>query len=489
MLRELAAGGTRHVVVAPIGFVCDHVEVLYDLDVEARATAAALALGFTRAATPNDHPAFIRMLAQVVRAAQRRGMTTRDVIVVGGGIAGLAAAHRLTELAAVRQAPIRVTLLEAASRVGGAIATERVDGFLVEAGADNFLTEKPWALALCHRLGLDDRLIATRDEQRRTFVVHDGRLHPLPEGFLLVAPTRIGALLRSSLFTWAGKLRMACDLVLPRGRGRGDESLDVLRRAAASAARRSSASSSRSSAASIPRTRRASASRRRCRVFLEMERRSRSLILGLRRQARAAARAERRALEPVRQLRRRHADARRRAGAAPSGGRDPPRRACGGAAAAVGGRRRRRTRLGRDARRAASACARRAWSSPRRPSSPPTSCVRSMPGSATELAAIPYASSAIVTIAYARADVPHPLDGFGFVVPAIERRRSIAGIVHEHEVRGARARGRRAAAASSAAARSRRSAMACRDEELVALARDASSRRSSASWRPRASCG
>jgi ferrochelatase len=67
-LRELAARGVRHVVVSPIGFVCDHVEVLYDLDVEACATAAALGLGFTRAAAPNDHPAFVRMLAQVVRA-------------------------------------------------------------------------------------------------------------------------------------------------------------------------------------------------------------------------------------------------------------------------------------------------------------------------------------------------------------------------------------------------------------------------------------
>jgi ferrochelatase len=68
LLRERAAQGTRHVVLVPIGFVCDHVEVLYDLDVEARATAAALGLGLTRAETANDHPAFIRMLAALVRA-------------------------------------------------------------------------------------------------------------------------------------------------------------------------------------------------------------------------------------------------------------------------------------------------------------------------------------------------------------------------------------------------------------------------------------
>jgi ferrochelatase len=68
-LRAAAAAGVRDVVAAPIGFVCDHVEVLYDLDVEARATAATLGLGFVRASTVNDHPAFIAMLADVVRGA------------------------------------------------------------------------------------------------------------------------------------------------------------------------------------------------------------------------------------------------------------------------------------------------------------------------------------------------------------------------------------------------------------------------------------
>jgi len=68
-LRALAPEGRRDVVVVPVGFVCDHVEVLYDLDVEARATARAAGLGFARASTVNDHPLFIRMLAEVVAAA------------------------------------------------------------------------------------------------------------------------------------------------------------------------------------------------------------------------------------------------------------------------------------------------------------------------------------------------------------------------------------------------------------------------------------
>ncbi len=67
LIRTLAADGVRRVVVAPIGFVCDHVEVLYDLDVEARQVAADVGIDFVRAPTVNDHPQFIRMLADVVR--------------------------------------------------------------------------------------------------------------------------------------------------------------------------------------------------------------------------------------------------------------------------------------------------------------------------------------------------------------------------------------------------------------------------------------
>ena len=67
VLRSLAADGVRDVVLLPIGFVCDHVEVLYDLDIEARQVADAIGVRLVRAATVNDHPLFIRMLADVVR--------------------------------------------------------------------------------------------------------------------------------------------------------------------------------------------------------------------------------------------------------------------------------------------------------------------------------------------------------------------------------------------------------------------------------------
>ena len=77
MIRDFAARGVKDVVVAPIGFVCDHVEVLYDLDIEAKKLAADLGVKMLRASCPNDHPTFIRMMASVIeeriRKAENRG--------------------------------------------------------------------------------------------------------------------------------------------------------------------------------------------------------------------------------------------------------------------------------------------------------------------------------------------------------------------------------------------------------------------------------
>ncbi|MGH7896266.1 MAG: protoporphyrinogen oxidase, partial [Candidatus Binatia bacterium] len=143
------------------------------------------------------------------------------VVVVGGGIAGIAAALRVVERAPAAE----LTLLEAAPRLGGTIATVRRDGFVIETGPDSFITDKPCALALCERMGLAGDLVGTREEDRRTYVAHGERLYPLPDGFLLLAPTSLRPLATSPLFSWRGKLRMGLDLVLPRRRETADESL------------------------------------------------------------------------------------------------------------------------------------------------------------------------------------------------------------------------------------------------------------------------
>lgn len=149
----------------------------------------------------------------------------RRIVVIGGGIAGLAAAHRLVELKNNQRISFEITLLEASNRLGGCIATHRVGDFLVEAGPDSFITEKPWALRLSERLGLGARLVSTQAAHQKIYVVHNGKLVPLPEGFFLLAPTRLTPFLRTPLFSWRGKLRMAAELFVPRGELNNDESL------------------------------------------------------------------------------------------------------------------------------------------------------------------------------------------------------------------------------------------------------------------------
>ena len=145
----------------------------------------------------------------------------RQIAVIGGGIAGLAAAHRLVEL----DSSCSITLMEASSRLGGVLSTLERDGFQVERSADNFITTIPWGLNLCNRLGLSDQLIQTNSAFRRTFVVHSGRLYRLPEGFLMMAPTRMWPLAVTPLLSPLGKLRAAMEYFIPAQKSDADESM------------------------------------------------------------------------------------------------------------------------------------------------------------------------------------------------------------------------------------------------------------------------
>ena len=131
-------------------------------------------------------------------------------------MAGLAAAYELQRRGA------SFVLIEAAPRPGGVVRTERVDGFTLDAGPDSLLVQKPAALELCRELGLGDRLLSTLEP--RTAYVLRGRLRPLPEASVLGIPTAIAPWVTSRLLSPAGRLRLAADLVLPRGGG-SDESV------------------------------------------------------------------------------------------------------------------------------------------------------------------------------------------------------------------------------------------------------------------------
>ncbi len=153
------------------------------------------------------------------------------VAVVGGGVSGLAAAHRLMELTAASGRTCELTLFEAGPRVGGVMRTRRIGDYLVETGADSFITNKPWAVDLCRRLGLEDQLIPTDNRFRRSLVLRKGKPVPVPEGFMLLSPSKVWPVLTSPIFSPWGKLRLGMEYFLPRGRGDSDESLaDFVRR-------------------------------------------------------------------------------------------------------------------------------------------------------------------------------------------------------------------------------------------------------------------
>lgn len=141
---------------------------------------------------------------------------SRSTIVVGGGIGGLACAHRLRCLAAVGGMPRRITVLEAGARWGGVIASERRDGFLCERGPDAVLTAKPAAVELMREVGLEARIIGVSPEARRTLIARGPRLVPVPDGLYLLAPGRLWPFVTSRAIGWRGKLRMLGDLFLPR---------------------------------------------------------------------------------------------------------------------------------------------------------------------------------------------------------------------------------------------------------------------------------
>ncbi len=377
----------------------------------------------------------------------------KRVVIIGGGITGLAAAHRLLERSHASGKQVDLVILEASGRTGGIVQTRERDGFLLECGPDSFISEKPAALELTKRLGLEARLIETNERHRRSFIVRQGRLLPVPEGFHLLAPSRFWPFVRSDIFSWTGKARVALDLLLPRREVNGsdtDESLAqfVRRRLGNEALERMAqpmvggiytADPERLSLrATMPR-------------FLEMEREHRSLIRALRKQNRSPRVSK--GSVPT------------NAGSEPSGARyslflsfdrgmqvltdkleerisnsksqvsadhgssqtsirlNSPVESIALETAAPGGESWPKWKLeisGGETLIADAVClALPAFVSAR--------LLQDIdPRLAAELAGIPYESSATINLAYKREHIPHPLDGFGFVVPFIEKRSLMA---------------------------------------------------------------
>jgi oxygen-dependent protoporphyrinogen oxidase len=146
----------------------------------------------------------------------------KKVVVIGGGIAGLTTAFYLQR---DLQSQCDITLIEGSSCLGGKITSLHEKGFVIEGGPDSFLAQKESALDLCRTLGLGDQIIGSRSARHPTYVWSRGRLHPMPEGMMLMAPTMILPFLRSPLISWPGKMRMGMELFIPPAARGNDESL------------------------------------------------------------------------------------------------------------------------------------------------------------------------------------------------------------------------------------------------------------------------
>ncbi len=154
----------------------------------------------------------------------------KRIVIIGGGISGLAAAYYLQEQDKTSGA-LEIQVLEAGNHWGGIIQTEKREGFTLEAGPDAFISEKPLGYELCKQLGLASEIIGTNDLNRNSFIYKNGKLNTIPRGFYLIAPTSAFSLLSFPVLSWGAKLRMACEPWIQPRREPGDESVaDFVRR-------------------------------------------------------------------------------------------------------------------------------------------------------------------------------------------------------------------------------------------------------------------
>jgi oxygen-dependent protoporphyrinogen oxidase len=144
-------------------------------------------------------------------------------VIAGGGIAGLATAYELHRRGRT------FVVLEPSARAGGVVLSEQIDGLTIDAGPDSLLIQKPDGIKLCEELGLGDRLVAMKPP-RTAYIERAGRLHPLPAASVLGVPTRFAACVQTGLISWAGKARMATELLVPRRREDSDESISSFMR-------------------------------------------------------------------------------------------------------------------------------------------------------------------------------------------------------------------------------------------------------------------
>jgi oxygen-dependent protoporphyrinogen oxidase len=147
----------------------------------------------------------------------------RKVVIIGGGIAGLATAYYLQKEIQEKKLPINIKLVEASHRLGGKLQTVIRDGFTIEKGPDSFLARKTSIIRLAKEVGIDDQLVP--NSTGKSYVLVNEMLHPMPGGSIMGIPTEIGPFITTNLFSIPGKLRAAADFILPKSKSGEDQSL------------------------------------------------------------------------------------------------------------------------------------------------------------------------------------------------------------------------------------------------------------------------
>lgn len=149
------------------------------------------------------------------------------VAIVGGGISGLSTAFEIQKARAASP-HLEYVLLEQSPRLGGSIFSERIDECLVEGGPDSFMTEKTSATKLCADLDLADHLVGSNDASRKTYILLKNRLIALPDGLMFMVPTKLMPTALTPLFSWKTKIRMGLELLHPPRPMQRDESVAEL---------------------------------------------------------------------------------------------------------------------------------------------------------------------------------------------------------------------------------------------------------------------
>lgn len=155
-------------------------------------------------------------------------MNTPHVVIVGGGITGLAAAYYLQRLCHQAGTPLRITLIEAEDHLGGKVVTVYQEGFLIDTGPDSFLAQKPWAVQLCQELGMGGEIISPT--ARKFFMLIKGKLHAVPHELVSLVPSKPQVLWSATFISFWGKLRASVEGLVPARRDVEDESLGAFMR-------------------------------------------------------------------------------------------------------------------------------------------------------------------------------------------------------------------------------------------------------------------